>query len=127
MAQHLINMYNNIYDYLPFQLVPNHNNNHHEQRQENYFYLPDGRIVKESRITINENGRRRVIHDRQLGHRTYREVITHGDDDNDQMIVRYTRGFNPNIEDINIFIGEFQNYMNNNENINNWNQVNHQH
>ena len=126
MTHHLVNMYNNLYELLPFQLV-NDNNNYHEQRQEISFSLADGRIVKESRVTINENGRRKVIHDRQVGHRTYREVTTFGNDENDRIIIRYTRGFDPNMEDINIFIGEFQNYMNNHENNNNWNQVINQH
>lgn len=114
MIDHLTNIYNNLYNYLPFQIVENNYNN--KEVQENYFYLSDGNIVKESRIIIYENGTKKEFYDRQIGNRTYREIITNNNNNDLAMIVKYTRGINPNIRDINLFIGEFQNLMENKRN-----------
>jgi hypothetical protein len=120
MAHHLNNFYDHISGYFPFQIVNENNANYQESKEEIQFNLPNGTIVRDTRTTIRENDTRRVIHDRTIGHRTYREVIRYNDNEQ-QQITRYTRGFNPDQNDINQFIGDFEQYMNNyrNNNVNN--------
>ena len=111
MAYHFNNLYYNQNGVIPFQRVNNNNINYHEERNETIFHLPNGIIIRETRITIYENDHRYLLHDRSIGHRIYREVTTYYNN-NQQNVDRYTIGINPIDNDINHFIGEFIQLMN---------------
>lgn len=122
MAYHFNNLYYNQNGIIPFQRVNNDNVNYREERNETIFHLQNGIIVRETRITIYENGYRYLLHDRCIGHRIYREVTTFYDN-NQQNIQKYTINIHPIDADINHFVGEFIQLMDEWNN-NNWNQEN---
>ena len=118
----LNNVFNNLFGNYNFQPVNenvNENYQRFEQRQENTFYLNDGRRIHSLMITRQENGLTIVSHDRSIGDRTLREVTTYTNENQLRNRRRFTRGFNPSVDNVNQFIEEFNSYNQNN----NWQAV----
>lgn len=100
-----------------FRPVINENNfRYYEQRNEESFYLDDGRIVSILTVRLRENNNTyRVTIDRTIGNNTLREVTLYNDDNNVINRRYYTRGFEPNNDNVNDFLEKFNNHMNNNQ------------